>query len=568
MLLTDSMLMSTPFRFGYVEKDVFRGAYPQPRNFRWLLRLNLRTILHLTPQPPTEDLYAFCQQHHIQSVHVPVPKPKENVPLTQQQAVQCLSLILNPVNLPVFVHCLDGSNVTGVLIMCLRKFQLWSHQMIYTEFSRYTRQDVPLPEEVDFIERFGNTGNGGGGSSTGAESAHVGRLMEATNLALIPPVSGDAAELVLSHLTASATVSSSNDALLAVDFPVEVPEWLFEGELPFGFLRSISISQISPSNNASALPASYTCTVSYAHPCVRTRLPIEHIQLLVSTAIQNTLPTLFAFLPGSSTLGSPLASTVASPRATFSIVSGSASASVINSPSLTTVALGTPTLPASTSLQTNTSGVTAATAGPTSTVTKVIYTYPLTTSSLARGGRGPKSDFFSPPTTPSMLSLVQQPIASHSQRLVGPSLSTGSNPLSSSANVGTSSSSAVAGTSGVSGIMSGLGSRSTSSTGRILQTVTTTSLSTTTGAIPTGVDRDIPIDSDPSNAMAMGNSSLATTTTLGPDEMFLYGLESGVERIGVDGEDGDGDALGDDSLIFGNEVSELVRALQLEGYGK
>ena len=68
--------------------------------------------------------------------------------------------------------------------------------------------------------------------------------------------------------------------------------------------------------------------------------------------------------------------------------------------------------------------------------------------------------------------------------------------------------------------------------------------------------------------MAMGNSSLATTTTLGPDEMFLYGLESGVERIGVDGEDGDGDALGDDSLIFGNEVSELVRALQLEGYGK
>eukprot|EP00123_Amoebidium_parasiticum_P021870 comp7528_c0_seq1/m.3190 comp7528_c0_seq1/g.3190 ORF comp7528_c0_seq1/g.3190 comp7528_c0_seq1/m.3190 type:complete len:252 (-) comp7528_c0_seq1:252-1007(-) len=143
-----------PFRFAVVEEGVFRGGYPMPKNFRFLRKLKLQSILSLTPKKPTSEIQAFCTREGIQSYHVAVPKFKDSVTITHTQVAELLSLLLRSSNHPIFVHCLDGSNVTGVLVMCFRKLQLWGLPAITGEFTRFTRDFSIDTAESEFVEGF------------------------------------------------------------------------------------------------------------------------------------------------------------------------------------------------------------------------------------------------------------------------------------------------------------------------------------------------------------------------------------------------------------------------------
>jgi hypothetical protein len=61
-----------PVRFGHVNPGVTRGAYPTLRNFRFLSRLQLKTIVSLTPEPPIADLVLFAEMAGIKLVHFPI----------------------------------------------------------------------------------------------------------------------------------------------------------------------------------------------------------------------------------------------------------------------------------------------------------------------------------------------------------------------------------------------------------------------------------------------------------------------------------------------------------------
>ena len=103
-----------PFRYSMVENDVYRGGYPKQRNYTFLQKLGLKTILSLTKDPPTAEFLAFCFVNKITSIHVQVDKPKDNVPLTYPKVSSILALIIDPDNLPIYIHCLDGTVVTGM----------------------------------------------------------------------------------------------------------------------------------------------------------------------------------------------------------------------------------------------------------------------------------------------------------------------------------------------------------------------------------------------------------------------------------------------------------------------
>lgn len=49
-----------PFRFGFVDEGLSRGAYPTLRNFRYISRLRLSTIISLVPESPTGDLIEYA----------------------------------------------------------------------------------------------------------------------------------------------------------------------------------------------------------------------------------------------------------------------------------------------------------------------------------------------------------------------------------------------------------------------------------------------------------------------------------------------------------------------------
>ncbi|ORX73113.1 protein-tyrosine phosphatase, partial [Linderina pennispora] len=143
-----------PYRFGRVQPELFRGGYPKKRNFRFLRRQQLKTILSLVPSHPDPHLDEFCQAENITRVVIPVASPNENVTVTDDVVSECLALMTDPSKLPMYVHCLDGSNVTGVVIMCLRKLQLWRVASYQNEYLRFEQDGEIISEESEFVEAF------------------------------------------------------------------------------------------------------------------------------------------------------------------------------------------------------------------------------------------------------------------------------------------------------------------------------------------------------------------------------------------------------------------------------
>jgi len=83
-----------------------------------------------------------------------VNKPKENIPLSYSKIVLCLQALINPENFPLYVHCLDGTVVTGIVLACLRKLQLWPVATAMTEYVRYTSDEVPESAEREYVTKF------------------------------------------------------------------------------------------------------------------------------------------------------------------------------------------------------------------------------------------------------------------------------------------------------------------------------------------------------------------------------------------------------------------------------
>ncbi|KAJ2701584.1 protein-tyrosine-phosphatase [Coemansia sp. IMI 203386] len=147
-----------PYRFERVQNHLYRGGYPKPRNYRFLRRQRLKTILSLIPSAPDDMLVDFCKSNSINLLTIKVQSPKENVTITSAVASQCLELLTDPTHAPLYLHCLDGSNVTGVIVMCLRKLQLWRVASYQNEYLRFEQDGEIIPEESEFVEAYNGEG--------------------------------------------------------------------------------------------------------------------------------------------------------------------------------------------------------------------------------------------------------------------------------------------------------------------------------------------------------------------------------------------------------------------------
>mmetsp|Transcript_533 Transcript_533/g.633 ORF Transcript_533/g.633 Transcript_533/m.633 type:complete len:193 (-) Transcript_533:435-1013(-) len=146
-----------PFRFGIVccsysedsqkqkqQETVYRGAYPSLKNFRFLCRLGLKTIISLVPPDKvTQDVVEFCEGNEIKH-HVINPGSIDEI----------LLILTNTDSLPAYVHCVDGANKTGMVIACLRTLQHWNMSAIVSEFSRYTKKKIMEDEDKAFVSMY------------------------------------------------------------------------------------------------------------------------------------------------------------------------------------------------------------------------------------------------------------------------------------------------------------------------------------------------------------------------------------------------------------------------------
>mmetsp|Transcript_793 Transcript_793/g.1519 ORF Transcript_793/g.1519 Transcript_793/m.1519 type:complete len:358 (+) Transcript_793:2-1075(+) len=143
-----------PLRFARVEEDLYRGSHPTLASFPFLKRIGLKTILSLVPDEPISDLTNFCACHNITHKHFKAAKWKESMQMQACEIARVLEFLVVPSNLPLYIHCLDGTNTTGVVIACLRKLQNYHNSFILAEYSRFVR--TPSKLEIKFIEHFKN----------------------------------------------------------------------------------------------------------------------------------------------------------------------------------------------------------------------------------------------------------------------------------------------------------------------------------------------------------------------------------------------------------------------------
>ncbi|OCF36588.1 tyrosine phosphatase [Kwoniella heveanensis CBS 569] len=154
-----------PMNFGLVEDGFYRSAQPSELNFSFLEKLNLRTIIWVGAEEPSEIFLSFLDSQGIKLHNLapqrirsslcygfvdhlpPLPPPPE--PLI----IQSLTLLLKPTTFPTLVCCNMGRHRTGTVVGCYRKLQRWALSSILEEYRRYAGMKVRILNE-QFIELF------------------------------------------------------------------------------------------------------------------------------------------------------------------------------------------------------------------------------------------------------------------------------------------------------------------------------------------------------------------------------------------------------------------------------
>lgn len=155
--------LNPPLRFNVIQPNLYRGSYPRPRNKRFLEGLGLKTILSITPtalgtdQEQDQWLLDFAAEQNIDLVHImsgdssAKSKKKRGVPLAYEVVRAACEYMINADMAPMYVHCVNGSHVTCLVVACLRKLSFWSTAAISDEFLRYG--DMELADR-QFVEGF------------------------------------------------------------------------------------------------------------------------------------------------------------------------------------------------------------------------------------------------------------------------------------------------------------------------------------------------------------------------------------------------------------------------------
>lgn len=95
--------LNPPSRYAMVSAGIYRGGYPTLPNFRFLSRLQLKTVISLTPEAPSQDIKAFCEMAGATVIYHSV----QRVAPLNESLVQALlpALMVSPLYHNIQSHC-------------------------------------------------------------------------------------------------------------------------------------------------------------------------------------------------------------------------------------------------------------------------------------------------------------------------------------------------------------------------------------------------------------------------------------------------------------------------------
>ena len=127
-----------PVNFAMVEKGVYRSGYPSERNFDFLKKLKLKSILYLVPEDRGQSYRNFVHDMGIRIFDYGMEGNKEPfLEIPEETVRDALSVILDSRNHPILIHCNKGKHRTGCVVGILRKIQNWSLTSVFDEYRRF-----------------------------------------------------------------------------------------------------------------------------------------------------------------------------------------------------------------------------------------------------------------------------------------------------------------------------------------------------------------------------------------------------------------------------------------------
>jgi tyrosine-protein phosphatase SIW14 len=138
--------------FGVVNDNYYRGAQPRGDDYRDLAALGVKTVLDLTREG-RDDEQALVEAAGMKFHRIPLTTTDRP---SDAAIAEFLSIVNDPANQPVYVHCQGGRHRTGTMTAVYRMTQdHWTAAQAYDEMKQYRFEGFPgHPELKNFVMHF------------------------------------------------------------------------------------------------------------------------------------------------------------------------------------------------------------------------------------------------------------------------------------------------------------------------------------------------------------------------------------------------------------------------------
>jgi len=138
--------------FGVINDHYYRGAQPKGDDYRDLAALGVKTVLDLT-KDGRDDEQGFVEAAGMKFHRIPMTTTDRP---SEESIAEFLSIVNDPANQPVYVHCQGGRHRTGTMTAVYRMTQdHWTATQAYDEMKQFRFEGFPgHPELKDFVMHF------------------------------------------------------------------------------------------------------------------------------------------------------------------------------------------------------------------------------------------------------------------------------------------------------------------------------------------------------------------------------------------------------------------------------
>eukprot|EP00039_Didymoeca_costata_P012291 m.176308 g.176308 ORF g.176308 m.176308 type:complete len:202 (-) comp15442_c1_seq4:5537-6142(-) len=161
----EGSLVHVPLKFCMVQDGVYRSEFPTRAVMPFLRKLNLKTVVLLSPDRLLKEVAQVFESQKAKVVHLgirtwcaAVGHTADWEPLSVEIVKEALEIVLNVDHHPVLLLCKSGILESGIVVGCLRRLQSWNLTSCLAEYrmmaglkTRYVAQQFIELFDTDLV---------------------------------------------------------------------------------------------------------------------------------------------------------------------------------------------------------------------------------------------------------------------------------------------------------------------------------------------------------------------------------------------------------------------------------